>query len=295
MNQLPRISIVTPSFNQAEFLEETILSVIEQDYPSLEYIVMDGGSSDNSAAILERYADRLSFWTSVKDNGQADALNKGFRRATGDIVGYLNSDDLYLPGSLAKVAEEFTAQPACRWLTGSCVFFGGDKKEELFRPVTPENQASWLRHWVIPQPAVFWRRELFAKHGFLDESFHYCMDYEFWLRLLFGGERCHFIDHTLAKFRLHQTSKTVGAADAFAPEAAAIRERFRGMLSPDELRQLKASETKDLLLEVAGTAKGGSRIKALEKIATAAKRAPASVLTREFRLAVLSFVQGLNR
>src|SRR6185295_16519519 len=119
-----KLSIITPSFNQAQFIEETILSVLDQNYENLEYIVIDGGSTDNSVDIIKKYESRIAYWISEKDQGQAHALNKGLARATGDIVAYLNSDDLYLPEAFARVIEYFNQHPQCQWLCGDTVVFG---------------------------------------------------------------------------------------------------------------------------------------------------------------------------
>ena len=126
---LPKISIITPSFNQGPFLEETILSVLQQGYPNLEYIIIDGGSTDESVGIIKRYQDRLHYWVSEKDSGQSEALNKGLRRATGDIIGWLCSDDLYLPGTFEKVVRIFEQHPAAGMLHGRSILFGKGKKE----------------------------------------------------------------------------------------------------------------------------------------------------------------------
>lgn len=241
----PKISIITPSFNQGAFVEQTIKSVLNQSYQNIEYIVIDGGSSDGTPEVIQRYADRLAYWVSEKDNGQTDALNKGFRRASGDVVAYLNSDDLYEPEALCRVAQEFRQNRDCRWMAGDCVFFNADG-EQLMRPTIPETRWPWLRHWVISQPSVFWRRSLFDEYGFFDERLHFCMDYEYWLRLRWGGERCMPCSSVLSRFRLHESSKTVASPQGFGPEAAAIRKRYRKRLSRAETNELLRMERVEL-------------------------------------------------
>lgn len=227
----PKISIVTPSFNQAEFLEETLCSVLFQRYPNLEYIVIDGGSTDGSVEILERYADRLAYWVSEPDRGQAHAINKGLEKATGDILAYLNSDDVYLPNALATVAQAFTS-PGVRWVTGQGLHFGATEGTYEFPPRVPRDPVEWLKYCPIYQPATFWHRSLYEKYGPFDESFHYTMDYEYWVRLKFGGEDCVYVPRPLAAFRYHESSKTVSQTDRFEPERRRLREKYLALLPP---------------------------------------------------------------
>jgi glycosyltransferase involved in cell wall biosynthesis len=208
-----KISIVTPSFNQRRFIERTINSILGQNYPELELIVMDGGSTDGTIDILKKYGDRI-IWRSEKDRGQSDAINKGLRLATGDIVAYLCSDDTYQPGALQKVAEFFQNNPQTKWVYGKCRMID-ENDREIRKPIT-RYKNFMLRRYSYPkllvenyisQPATFWRRSLLDELGFIDENEHLCMDYEYWLRL---GQRypAGVIDSYLANFRHYTTSKS---------------------------------------------------------------------------------------
>jgi glycosyltransferase involved in cell wall biosynthesis len=232
-HEKPKISVITPSYNQADYLEETILSVLNQSYPNLEYILIDGGSTDGSLDIIRKYEDRLAYWVSEHDDGQTAALNKGFRKATGDVVGYLNSDDIYLPDGLARVGAEFR-RPDCHWLSGTCLFFNESGTMHHERRQPPRFRARWFDHCWISQPAVFWKRSLFAQHGLLDETLHYCMDYDFWMRLLIAGEHCHFLDQPVAAFRWHTSSKTLSQNAAFGPEEDFVRNKYMAAVPAHE-------------------------------------------------------------
>src|SRR5512136_340290 len=185
----PRITVVTPSFNQASFIEQTIHSVLTQGYPNLEYIVMDGGSTDGTVDILRKYEKHL-IWTSGKDGGQSDALNKGFRRASGEILAYINSDDVYAPGALLKAGGFFASHPQACWLTGRCRNIDAEGRE--IRKLIKVYKSFWMlfRSYkvllaidYISQPATFWRREVIQQVGPFDEKLHLTMDYDYSLRV----------------------------------------------------------------------------------------------------------------
>jgi glycosyltransferase involved in cell wall biosynthesis len=206
----PLISILTPSLNQDEFIEETILSVIRQNYPQLEHIIMDGGSSDSSIEIIKKYENNYDLkWFSEADSGQADALNKGFRLAKGDIIGWLNSDDLYEPNIIGEVVEFFLNHPNVYVLYGNCTII--NEKSEILRI----NKGSytrkkllefWKGYYGLNQPSIFYRREVFNIIGLFDVKLNFVMDYEFLLR---AGEffDFHYIDINLSRFRIHDSSK----------------------------------------------------------------------------------------
>lgn len=225
-----KLSIITPSLNQAQFLEQTILSVLEQNYEPLEYIVIDGGSTDGSVDVIRRYENHLTYWVSEKDEGQPDAINKGLKRATGDVVAYINSDDLYMPGAFAAVARYFREHTDCEWLCGDTIFFrDGDEETSLVEANVPKSAAhclSWA--YKAPQPGMFWKRAL-LESGF-DNRWRYCFDHELYVRLLLAGHKCEHLPVTVASYRLHPSSKTVAEGDLFAGEFDQIAELYEGQL-----------------------------------------------------------------
>lgn len=226
----PKISIITPSYNQGQFLEETLSSVFDQRYPNLEYIVIDGGSTDESVDIIRRYEKRLAYWVSEKDRGQVHAINKGLERVTGDIVAFINSDDIYLPGAFNAVADRFRKQPDCEWLCGDTIMFGEGHPTELVRAVVPESAAQSLS-WAYraPQPGHFWKREL-IKDGF-QERWQYDFDHDLYVRLLLAGHKCEHLPVPLAAYRLHATSKTVAEGDHQVREFDEIADHYESQLS----------------------------------------------------------------
>lgn len=205
---LPRLSIITPSFNQGMFLERTILSVLEQNYPNLEYIVVDGGSADESVEILHRYDSAITRWVSEADDGQAHAINKGIAWSTGDVVAYINSDDYYLPGAFDAVAHAFSA--ADLWCVGSCRYEHPDGSlETLFEPQPPPPRRTMIREtWYVPQASSFWRREVFGLVGNLRPDLHYVFDLEFGLRCALSGITPHRLGRELAVRYLHDDAKS---------------------------------------------------------------------------------------
>jgi glycosyltransferase involved in cell wall biosynthesis len=210
-NILPRISIVTPSFNQGKFIEQTIKSVLSQGYPNLEYIIIDGGSTDNSINIIKKYEDKLAFWVSAPDSGQANAINRGLRRSEGEILKWINSDDYLLPGSLFIAAKAFNeGNDRLGVVYGFCHMI--ERGGELFEERKCINfNAGVLRYGqnLFAQPASFFHRRVINRIGFLNEDLTYAMDYEYWIRAYEAGFMFKAIDIPLAAFRFHGHSKTV--------------------------------------------------------------------------------------
>lgn len=206
----PKISIITPSYNQGLYLEETIKSVLNQNYPNLEYIIIDGGSSDNSVEIIKKYEKYISYWCSEPDKGQSHAINKGLKKATGDIFAYLNSDDLYVDRALFTVAEYFVNNLDVDLVYGDVYLI--DSKSNLIKKryeLDFDFKMGCLIGFgiIIPQPATFWRKKVTEKIGYFNESNHYTMDQNYWYRVAKEFKIVH-IPKFLAKFRYHESSKT---------------------------------------------------------------------------------------
>jgi glycosyltransferase involved in cell wall biosynthesis len=218
--ELPVISVVTPSYNQAQFLEDTLDSVASQDYPRTEHIVVDGGSTDGSVEIIRRHAPRLRHWVSEPDRGQSHAINKGLAMARGDILAWLNSDDTYLPGALNAVGAMFARHPDVDLVYGDFVYTDAAgtpmRRRHLFDTISYE---SLLYHDYLGQPAVFFRRSLWEKAGPLDESLHYCLDWDLFLRMWRVCRPKH-LPMVLATYRLDRAAKS-NAEDTAAAIAAA--------------------------------------------------------------------------
>lgn len=235
-----RLSIITPSYNQAAFLERTLRSVLDQDWPDLEYFVVDGGSTDGSVEILERYADRLAWWVSEPDQGQTDAINKGLRRATGDVVAYINSDDYYLPGAF-EAAIGALEDTGARWTSGACRYLEAEsgRTKTVWRPSLPDRPRwRWmLDPWGVPQASTFWRRDLFEEFGPFREDMHYVFDTEFELRLLFAGVEPALVEQELAVRVLHDEAKSADRS-RFHREQRRFVDLFSPALTPMERRRL---------------------------------------------------------
>jgi glycosyltransferase involved in cell wall biosynthesis len=226
------VTVVTPSFNQGRFIRATIESVLKQDYPRIEYLVMDGGSTDETVSILREYSDRIR-WLSEPDRGQAHAINKGWRQAAGSIVAYLNSDDVYLPGAVSSGVAALETHP-----DAAAVYGEGYHVDEagaiLERYPTEPFEAERLREaCFICQPTVFLRREAVEAAGYLDESLRYCMDYDLWIRLTRAGKTFAYTPQYLASTRLHADTKTLGQRGQAHAEILRVIHRHFGRVAPN--------------------------------------------------------------
>lgn len=225
------VSVITPSFNQAAYLERAIRSVLCQEVPGLEHLVFDGGSTDATQSVLEQHAADLR-WVSEPDRGQAHAVNKGLRAARGEVIGWLNADDLYEPGAVRAVCELLEARPEVDVVYGQARYV-----DEAGRRVEPYRTEPWdLRRLqefcFICQPAAFFRRRVLARYGFLDERLSYCLDYEYWLRLGMGGAQFAYLERLLAGSRLH-------------PEAKTVRSRLRTYVEANDMLRAKLRRVPD--------------------------------------------------
>ncbi len=234
----PRITIVTPSFNQGLFLEETIRSVLAQGYPRLEYIVLDGGSTDNSVEILTHYDRVITHWESKKDAGQADAINRGFGMATGSVLGWLNSDDIYLPGTLLSIARQFTAKPAAQLIYGEGWYIDeSSKRIEPCRFVRRRFDRTYLvNRDPILQPAAFWRQELWTAVGPLNSRLNWVFDWEWFIRA-YDLARFDYLPQHLAGYRVQPAAKTRTGGLIRQQEHGRVTRQYGGVWHPNHVVQ----------------------------------------------------------
>ena len=230
--RMPKISLVTPSLNQGKFIRATIESVLSQGYPNLDYRVQDGGSTDGTLTVLRTYEERVPF-VSEKDAGQADAINKGLARATGEVFGYLNSDDVLRPGALAAVGAAFASDPNLMFVWGRASYLnevGAPVSPYLVRPDAIERLADAC---FIAQPAAFFRKEAWDEIGPFDATLHHTMDYDYWLRIAarYPASRTRFLDRELAGCRMHADAKTVAGWSRALEEIMDLVKRRTGYVS----------------------------------------------------------------
>ena len=227
--KLPRIAIVTPSFMQAGFLEETLRSVLDQNYPKLAYAVQDGGSADATLDILKRHADRLSVWTSHPDSGQARAIASGFEKIQGEVMGWVNSDDLFMQGALRFVGEYFATHPEVDVIYGNRIILN-EQSQEIARWVLPPHEPRLLPYLdPVPQETLFWRASLWEKVGGIDPAFRFALDWDLVARFQAAGAKIVHLPYFLGCFRVHSQQKlSVRAENIGAEETAYLRQRDAG-------------------------------------------------------------------
>jgi len=221
--KIPRISIITPSFNQGQFLEETIRSVLLQDYPAIEYIIIDGGSTDNSQAIIKKYKTKLAWFVSETDSGQSDAINKGLKKATGEFVAWINSDDIYTKDAISSAVDKLKSNPECGMVYSNVLSI--DSKSSIFNAML---YGDWgirelMQFNIIGQAGVFMRRKALEDVGLLDPNFHYLMDHHLWLKIALKYPIKH-IDEFWAAARFHPAAKNIAHTEKFGTEAFRIYE-----------------------------------------------------------------------
>jgi glycosyltransferase involved in cell wall biosynthesis len=226
----PKISVVTPSFDQGQYIEATIRSVLEQGYPNLEYIIVDGGSTDGTVEIIEKYSEHLAYWVSEPDEGQTDALIKGFDRASGDILCWLCSDDLFEPGTLREVAEVFVRHPDWQVVYGDSLWIDASGRTIRPKKEIGFNRFIWMYdHNYLPQPSTFWRRGIYEKVGGLDARMKLAMDADLWIRFAELTTPRH-VRRVWSRMRYYPEQKNVRLRAASDEEDALIRSRYL----PDE-------------------------------------------------------------
>lgn len=226
MSAKPLVSIVTPSYNQARFLEKTMRSVLEQDYALVEYLVVDGGSTDHSVDLIRKYENKLAWWVSEKDSGQAEAINKGLARAKGEIVAWLNSDDYYMPGAVTAAVKALQDHPQAGFVYGDVRVVGED--ESVLNQLTygDFDLIDLMSFQIIGQPAVFMRREVLERAGYLDLSYHLLLDHQLWIKMALDSGM-HYIPRLMASAHYYEDCKNLASAADFGFEAKKIVQWMR--------------------------------------------------------------------
>jgi len=240
-HKFPRISIITPSYNQGHFLEETIRSVLLQDYPDIEYIIIDGGSTDNSKAIINKYKKKLAWSVSEPDNGQSDAINKGLRRATGEFVAWLNSDDIYTENAISSAVEKLRSNPECGMVFSNVLSMDSDSSIFNIMQYGDWGLLELMEFKVIGQPGIFMRKKALDDVGFLEDDYHWLMDHHLWLKIALKYP-IKYVDEFWAAARFHPGAKNLRGAEKYGMEAFEIYEWMRQ--EPDFLPLLLKNKKK---------------------------------------------------
>ena len=292
---MTKVSIVTPSYNQSAYLEQTIQSVLDQENVSIEYIIVDGGSTDGSVEIIEKYTERLAWWVSERDSGQAEAINKGLARSTGEFVAWLNSDDLYLPAAVAQAAKVLEANPEVGFVFGDAITIDTQGK-----PLNNLVFGDWgleelVGFRIICQPAVFIRRSVLEQVGYLDSTYHFMLDHQLWLRIARVAPIQH-VPSTWAAARHHPEAKNVAQPSDFGRETLRILEWMQGQpdLAPMVEANRRRVEAGAYRLNARYLLDGGSPGSALKAYGQTLVRNPGFALQHWHRMvyAVLSLAGG---
>ena len=246
MLDLPLVSIVTPSYNQARFLDATLNSVLDQDYPNIEYLVVDGASTDGSVDIIRRYSDRLAWWASEKDSGQSEAINKGMRRARGEIIGWLNSDDVYLPGAVSAAVTAFRSNPTASVIYGDALAIDADGKPFNTMHASQYSLVDLMAFNIICQPAAFMRRSVLEQVNFLNPAYNLLMDSLLWMNLARIAPVVYF-PQVWAAARYHDQAKNRTRGAAYGREANALINELR---SRPEFSEIVAANEKKIMAGV---------------------------------------------
>jgi glycosyltransferase involved in cell wall biosynthesis len=232
--KLPKITIVTPSFNQAKYLPEAIESILTQNYPNLEYIIIDGASTDGSVDIIKKYESRLSHWVSEKDKGQSDAIMKGFARSSGELFAWVNSDDILLPGCLQRIAEQYVQSGYPDILTGNVIYLDEEGRITRYIRLPRQSRFFFFRGvWHVSAPAIFFKASLFRSVGGVNLDYHLCMDFDLWMKMMVKDARVVHIPCLLGGYRWHPETKTMrylaNSTSRVPPEREQVyRENIRG-------------------------------------------------------------------
>jgi glycosyltransferase involved in cell wall biosynthesis len=224
-SQWPRITVVTPSYNQGRFIEETILSIIGQQYPNLEYFIVDGGSTDETVSVIRKYEDQIDWWVSERDKGQTDAINKGFKKATGDIVNWINSDDILYPDALFHIAQTYMAHPDAGFVYGKTQRFNAEGPMEMMQHDVPDLPLMYYYHFPYGQQGCFYKKSILERVGFLNETLHFSMDFDLFVRLHLHAKTVK-TDFLVGGFRDHEASKTNNLESTMIRENMGVFRKF---------------------------------------------------------------------